>query len=427
MKGLKILNIIAILLLACSLMSGQEIESALRLDKIEFEGLKKTKYDYLLRELKPILDKPIPAQKIEDDLIKLKNLPSVANAYYSLDTIKRKIKITYHIDERRTGIPIINFGGIKDNIWFSLGFIENNFRGNGDQLFAYYQNNNGLHSGEFFFRKPRIKSSDWGYSFSINKWSSQEPVFFDVGSVQYFYDNNGLGLSILRNLEQNNRIELGTKYFKESYNKLEEQELDNPPGPEKFSIPKFLTKLEIKSDYLQYHFFYLKGFESILNYQNVLNLNDNSWFNSVQFQGKLFLRPRDKVNIAIRFKLAISSNEDSPFAPFVADSHVNIRGIGNRIDRGTAQVVLNIESRHTILHHRYWSSQMVIFTDSGTWRNPGGDLSDIFNSSQFRQFVGLGFRINYQKVFGATLRVDYGIDLYNLNQSGIVIGLGQYF
>ncbi|MEJ6614158.1 MAG: hypothetical protein QNL46_05480 [Saprospiraceae bacterium] len=126
-------------------------------------------------------------------------------------------------------------------------------------------------------------------------------------------------------------------------------------------------------------------------------------------------------------KLGIASNNDSSFAPFVVDSHTNLRSVGNRIDRGTAQAVFNLEYRHTVWHQQKWGAQIVGFTDIGTWRNPGGDLDDLYDSDNFRQFVGGGFRIIYQKVFGAILRVDYGIDIYNRQDKGFVIGLGQYF
>lgn len=421
------LKVIVAMICFASSLCGQKIDPILPSQTTAFQGLKKTKVHYLLDILKPEIDSPTPLRKIQQDLITLKNLPSIAHASYTIDTLPNTIHVTYHIEERKTALPIINFGGIKDNVWFSAGFIENNFRGRGDLLIAYYQNNNGRHAGQVFYRKPRIIGSDWGYSASIHKWSSQEPVFFAQGTVQYYYDNNGVGLSLLRNIGLRNRIELGGTYFIESYEKTSNQILENPPGPENFSIHKYLTKLQIKSTYLEYDFFYLSGFETILNYQHVLNFDDKSGFNSLQWQGRMFLRPSDRLNLAFRLKLAVSTNEDTPFAPFVADSHVNIRGIGNRIDRGTAQAVLNIEARYTVFHHQYWSSQIVAFADNGTWRNPGGSLRDIFDSSQFRQFVGLGFRVNYQKVFGATLRVDYGVDLYNVNQKGVVIGLGQYF
>ena len=417
------LKILFLLLVAIPLSSQQGFP----LKKIEFDGLVKTKKSFLFSMLDSKINQHIDLGEVEDGLQALKNLPSVAFADYRLDTVDQNIFLTYLIEERKTALPIINFGGIEGNIWFSLGFIENNFRGNGDLLLAFYQNNNGLHSGQVFMRKPRINGSDWGYSFTLNKWSSEEPVFFSEGTVKYTYDNNGVSLSLLRNIGLNNLIEVGGTYFVESYNKLERQDFENAPGPDNFRLTKVLSKVLLKRNYLNYHFFYLTGYEAFLNYQNVYTAEQNLWFNSLQFQGRYFTRPSEKLNMAFRLKLAISTNEDSPFAPFVADSHVNIRGIGNRIDRGTAQVVLNVEARYTVLHRKYWSSQLVAFADNGTWRNPGGQLTDIFNSDAFRQFIGLGFRVNYQRVFGASIRVDYGIDIHDKSQRGFVIGLGQYF
>ena len=161
--------------------------------------------------------------------------------------------------------------------------------------------------------------------------------------------------------------------------------------------------------------------------QNVYNTVDKNWFNTLQFQGRKFARFGDKGNVAMRLRLAISTNNETPFAPFVVDSHVNLRGVGNRIDRGTGQVVFNVEYRQTVGDWKRWAAQLVAFSDLGTWRNPGGDFSDLYDSENFRHFIGGGFRIIYKKVFGAVLRVDYGFDIYNKNQNGIVIGLGQYF
>lgn len=53
-------------------------------------------------------------------------------------------------------------------------------------------------------------------------------------------------------------------------------------------------------------------------------------------------------NVAGRLRAGLSSNGNTPFAPFVLDSQVNIRGSGNRIDRGTAQLILNLEYRHSV-------------------------------------------------------------------------------
>ena len=121
--------------------------------------------------------------------------------------------------------------------------------------------------------------------------------------------------------------------------------------------------------------------------------------------------------------------ENSPFAPFVLDSQVNIRGSGNRIDRGTAQLILNLEYRHTVWMDRRerFAAQVVGFSDLGTWRNPGGELSDLVASENIRHFVGAGLRVLSLKAYNAALRVDYGVDVRNTKQRGVVLGFGQYF
>ena len=399
-------------------------------DAVRFEGLVKTKASFLHRYLNAQNYASIHSrtdQEIQNDLNLLKNLPSVANAYFLKDTIEDHVKLIYYIEERKTALPILNFGGIRDNIWFSIGLIENNLRGNGDQLLAFYQNNDRRHSGQVYFKRPRIGNSKWGYSLSLHKWSSLEPLFFPEGRVSYLFDNNGIGVSILRSMTIRKMVELRGTFFKESYLKADNQELQNPPGPNDFQINKYLNDISYIDNGLNYDFFYLKGYEFKTSVQNVYNFLDKSIFNTFQLQTKVFIRPLQKLNLAARVKWAISTNNDSPFAPFVVDSHVNIRGVGNRIDRGTAQAVLNLELRYSIFRRKNMASQFVVFSDSGTWRNPGGDLKQLFEREQFRQFVGVGFRLIYQRVFGATLRVDYGIDVFNKSQRGLVMGLGQYF
>jgi len=46
---------------------------------------------------------------------------------------------------------------------------------------------------------------------------------------------------------------------------------------------------------------------------------------------------------------------------------VNIRGLGNRIERSTAALILNLEYSQTVFE----SAQFVAFSDTGTWRKAG--------------------------------------------------------
>ena len=394
---------------------------------LTFDGMKKNDEVYLLSLIRSRQGEPLDTIKVKNDVQRLINTSGIGHADYTITEDEAGVQLSFQLQEIKTLLPIVKFGGIEENIWFQLGFVDINWKGKGQTLSAYYQNNDRRHSGQVYYRIPRINNSQWGFSASVTKWSSREPLFFPEATVNYYYDNNSIALSGIRNFGLNNHLEIGGTYFIETYSKTEESLNNETPGPLSLRQPKYLGKIEYQVKKLDYHFFYLKGYSWKLNAQNVFNTLDKTWFHSVAFQGKQFFKIGRTINLAFRLRMAISSNNDSPFAPFVADSHVNIRGVGNRIDRGTAQLVLNVEYRQTFFHTNNWAAQAVVFLDSGTWRNPGGELRDIFNPDQFREFVGGGVRIINKKIYGAVLRIDYGIDIFNKKQKGVVIGLGQYF
>ena len=64
--------------------------------------------------------------------------------------------------------------------------------------------------------------------------------------------------------------------------------------------------------------------------------------------------------------------------------------------------------------------------DTGTWRQPGGRLSDFWQSENIELFSGIGLRIMNKKIYNAIFRIDYGFSLKD-NRKGIVFGIGQYF
>ncbi len=419
---------VLVLCLCISHVLFAQQDTDLLIEDIQFEGLKKTKEEFLRRFV--LLKKGHFASEslIRKDIQRLKNIGGIGNAQYRLERLEAgTVNLVFIIQEVKTLLPIVNFGGIKNNFWFQLGFSDINWQGKGQFLSTHYQNTDRRHSAQLYYRVPFFRGSTWGFSASLSRWASREPLFFPEGTVNYDYDNNNVGVTAIKQFGFNRSLEFGGTYFVEKYTKSRQQFLESPPGPDGLTQPKFLTKIEYSENFLNYHFFYLEGRIWRLTLQDVFNTLDKSWFHSLLFQGRQFKRIKEKGNLAMRLTLAISTNNDTPFAPFVVDSHVNLRGVGNRIDRGTAQAVFNIEYRHSVYESRTWAGQVVVFTDVGTWRNPGGELSDLLDADQFREFIGGGFRIIYQRVYGAVLRVDYGIDIFNPEQRGFVIGLGQYF
>ncbi len=423
----KLILLLFIFSIAVNLLAQQS--PVKRINSIHFQGLEKTQENYLNQFVQSKVGAVSTDSLLQADIQRLKNIASIGNATYRIDTIDQTLKLVFQIEEIRTLLPILNFGGIKGNMWFQLGFSDINWKGNGSFLNATYQNNDSRHGGQLFYQVTRIKGSDWGFSIDVNKGASIEPLFFEEGTVNYNYDKIGIGLTTIKQIGLYQQLELGGNYFLEKYAKSTYQLLENTPGPDALREPKYLTKVVYKGNYLNYHFFYLKGFSWTVAMQDVYNTLDKAWFHSLQLQGKYFSRIGKKGNLATRLQLGIATNNDSPFAPFVIDSQVNLRGVGNRVDRGTAQIMFNAEYRYTLKETKKWGMQTIAFLDMGTWRNPGGTVSDLFGRNHFRQFIGGGFRIIYKKIHGAILRIDYGMDMdiLNRNQGGLVIGLGQYF
>ena len=400
-------------------------DSALPVNEIRFLGLKKTK-DRVLRQILKLSPGRLATEKeIERDLQILKNFSSIGDAYYQVDTIDNKLNITYDLDEINTLIPIINFGGIKNNVWFQAGFSDINLLGTGNSISASYRNIDKRSSGEAFFRALRVKGTKWGYSLSLSKWASREPLYFpNDATVNYNYDNNSLGITGIYQFSLNRSVEFGGSIFEENYLKQGGSDL---PGPQKLIQLKYLGKIGYTENFVDRIYFSLKGFTWNFLYQKVYTREDKSIFDHFVVESKYFLLPDKEINFAFRLRFGISTNNNTPFAPFVVDSHINLRGVGNRIDRGTAQTVLNIEYRQTFFHDKDWGGQFVVFSDLGTWRAPGEKLEDMLEIENVRHFVGSGVRIIYKPIYGAVLRIDYGFDLYRLYERGFVIGFGQYF
>lgn len=414
-------------LMALMVMLMNGLNAQLTVGGIEFDGLKKTKENYLKRFLKNRVGEDFSKKLLEEELQQLKNLSAISNADFQLDTSGNEVKIDFQIEEALTVFPIINFGGVEGNVWFQLGFTDLNWLGKGMQLTAFYQNNDRRNNFSVYYRVPYLNGSKWGASFSFLKWASREPLYFDEGEVLYDYDNLSFGLTTIYELGFNHNIEFGGSYFIENYEKNEDQSIENPPGPEDLRQPKALIKLLHKFNRINYHYFYLFGFENSVNIQTVHSFNDDTWFQIILNDTRFFRRIGEKGNFGARLRLGLSTNNDTPFAPFVLDSHVNIRGAGNRIDRGTGVLVLNLEYRHTIFDRKLFAGQIVGFSDTGTWRNPGGSLTDLWQGENVRPFVGGGIRLIYKKAFDAVLRLDYGVDVRNTTERGFVLGFGQYF
>lgn len=397
---------------------------------VNIEGAKKTNIRFIKKLLLTKTATELDSISLEKDLILLKRLPAISNVLYKVKQIKENnYKVVFHIEENFTIIPDVNFWTTTNKQFaFKLGLYDYNFLGRNIIFGGFYQNN-GYNSYGINFRAPNLFSKNWGLAVNHQNWKSEEPLFFNNSSANYLYNNVSFEVLGLHQFNLNNRIDFGVNFFNEEYTYL--SGATDAAVPQELKQNKALFKLVYTYDSLNYYYQYVNGFKSVLNAQYVVTESN--------FQNKFlifwndffyFRRMWEKGNWANRLRFGLSTNENSPFAPFALDNNVNIRGVGFLVDRGTGVATLNSEYRHTIYDKGWLAIQTNVFMDAGSWRDPGGDLNDFLKSEKLRVYSGLGLRLISKKIYNATFRIDYGFKVYDgksNSKGGLVFGIGQYF
>lgn len=413
---------LVLLFLSCALVFKVFAQS--QISSVKLAGLVKTDQDYLFQFIEIQPGDPFETSKIEQDRQRLINLEVIAHVNTQVTQTPDGMEVTFVCEELHTLLPIFSFGGIKENFWVQAGITEVNLRGRGNKFVGYYQYYDRS-SFATHFTFDRIKQSPWGLNINLIKWATLEPLYFGSNQVEYRYTNYTAGITAIRHLNFTDRIELGGAFFTENYQRSTMGSFEG--APDEVNKNKLLGKTSIIWNRTNYHFFYIRGWQIQLNGQTVQSLDEDPAFYIFFHDFKRYLRIGNKGNFASRLRVGLSSNQETPFAPFVLDSYLNIRGVGNRVDRGTGAVILNVEHRHTFRDREKIAVQGVVFSDMGSWRNPGGSFTDFTESENLVLFAGGGLRLIHKKIFNAIFRIDYGFNLQNPEVNGFVLGIGQYF
>lgn len=398
-------------------------------DKIVFDlkvqGNKRLKTSFIKNISNTEIGKVIDSTVIEEDILRLKRLPSVSHAYYQILPVKdNQYNVFYNIEENFTLIPSANIFTTNDNEFaYRLGLNEFNVLGRNIALGGFYQKDI-YNSYALNFRAPYLFSNKLGLAVNFQDLTTLEPVFFNNETANYKYNNISYEVLGLYEMNFKNRFELGANYFTEDY-RFKGENINNRP---ELNVKKWLLKGIYEYNKLDYHYQYISGFRSLLNLQYVTSTDDAlpdffiGWNDFFYFE-----RVGEKGNWASRVRVGLSTNDDTPFAPFSVDNNLNIRGVGNIIDRGTGVVVLNTEYRYTLYEKKWFLLQGNSFIDAGSWRNPGGDIGDFGDSQNIRIYPGLGLRFIHKNIYNATFRIDYGYGITPDSTNGLVFGIGQYF
>lgn len=396
------------------------------IERINWKGTKKMSVPFMTDFIESKQGEPLDSLKIKRDIAALTRLNGISNVTFEVVEKNSGYEVSYILIENWSILPNLTLWTTDEAAAaYRIGLYDYNFLGRNATVGGFYQSN-GISSFGLNFSAPFLFSTNFGIESSFQKLASIEPIFITDNPARYEYTNTGAELLGVYRINFRNSLKLGVNIFREKYQYISGATASDVP--QLLEINKTLFKSNYIYDNLLYDFYLVKGFKSTFFGQYVISSNDfqNDFFiawNDLSY----FKRIGKTGNWANRLRLGLSSNDKSPFSPFALDNNLNIRGVGNIIDRGTGVIVFNTEFRTTLYEKKWFVLQGNVFIDSGSWRNPGGNFDDFLDVNNFRVYPGLGLRFIHKTIFNATFRIDYGYGITKNATSGIVFGIGQYF
>lgn len=396
------------------------------IESIEWEGTKKMNKNFMTDFIQSKVGVNLDSLKLVNDVDALTRLNGISKVTFDVSTsIQGNYNVIYTIVEDFSIIPNVALWTTVVTTAYRIGLYDYNFLGRNNTIGGFYQFN-GVSSFGLNYSAPFLFNTKFGLEASVQKLGSIEPIFFEGTSAQYQYFNTAAELLGVYRLNYKNAVKLGLSVFNEDYQYR--NGATSPDVTQTLNVNKYLFKSNYLFNNLKYDYYLVSGFRNDSYFQVVktegeaqnnfiIGWNDLSYFKRIGKTG----------NWASRLRLGLSSNDESPFSPFAVDNNLNIRGVGNIIDRGTGTIVFNTEYRTTLFEKKWFVLQGNAFVDSGSWRNPGGSFDDFADADNIRVYSGLGLRFIHKTIFNATFRIDYGYGITKNGNQGFVFGIGQYF
>ena len=395
------------------------------IETIEFAGITKTNPTYLRALIESKIGNELDSLTVEKDVQTLKNL----NLFFSVDrayTINKngKYALVFKIEEAVYIYPILTVSGFKNQFKVQAGCNQINFLGKAQSIGVLYQFYD-RHSLSFFYTAPKHSNGKTGHEFALSKYSTIEPLYSNDTVSSFNFDNYSVSLGGFYWPYKNLRFGLGGMFMYEKYEQVDQADIG--VMGKLFEFNKY--QIRFRTDYMaiNQHYEFREG-KAINFYSEIIQTEGFPTASFLKFTSDFtyFKRIKQKGNFGFHTKLGISTNNKSPFSPFVLDGFINVRGIGNRVARGTAEIILNTEYRHTLLKKKYFIAQIAAFADYGALREPGGNLATLFNTPETNIFIGGGIRIHSQFIYKTIFRLDFSVNPTNWMR-GFTFGLGQFF
>ncbi|MFT6924235.1 MAG: outer membrane protein insertion porin family [Crocinitomicaceae bacterium] len=398
---------------------------------VVYENLTRTKADYLDQQLDINAGDTISVENISRNEQYLKDLNLFFNVEHRIDWHEdSSATLCFIIDEAHYVYPVVSDITTNNKFNFSIGVTDINFLGRAQTIGVLYQYYD-RHSIKFFQTAPRHKNNRTGHELFLGKYSTIEPLYFNDESVRFDFDNYHISSALYYWLNRYWKTSLGGMIMYERYKNNDRAIMFQNESFEvgdQFDFMKYQVRNTFTYSRINTHFERRDGLSNHIHSEVIATpemeeasfvkiTNDLRYFKSINKRG----------NLALRNQIGIATNRNSPFAPFVVDGFVNVRGSGDRVARGTGLVTFNAEYLHTVLKHKWAFCQLGAFTDIAYLRPGGAALATTFKSENSYYYSGLSFRLQTRILYRAVIRFDYGFNLQDLSQGGFTVGFNHFF
>jgi len=401
------------------------------IDSVRFEGLTHTKSSYLERIVKSKPGLEYDSIRVSEDVCLLRNLNLFFNVESRIDQkSKGQVDVIFIILEAKYIYPIFSISGFKGQLKVNAGVNHINFLGRAQTLGGMYQYYD-RHSFSLYHTSKRHANSKTGHEVSIAKNSTVEPLYFvdedqGIDTVSSFnFDNYSVSLGGILWLGEYFNLSAGGQYMYEGYGQRD----DAFTLPKKqFYFQKGQARLSLEYNKVEYVFEHMEGLMAKVygEYIGTKDYPEASFLKGTAQVGYYHV-VGERSNVAASAKFGLATNNNSPFSPFVLDGFINVRGIGNRMQRGTGELIVNLEYRYSFWRHRLFLVQAAVFSDYGSLRVAGGEFNTLFNQPELHLFTGGGLRFHLNTWYKTCFRVDYSVNPTDASMHGVTFGFGHFF
>lgn len=404
-------RIIKFLFLLLLLVSEYSI--AQTVSDIRFYGLTRTKYSYLRDHIvKSKIGQPIDSLQLKKDVQEIYNLRHFSSVNFQVVSIdSNKAEIHFIVKETFSVFPVLDIGLTKDFFKIQAGAVDFNTFGRSGNTNLYVRRLGRMtyiFNGDY----PYLLKGRHGLASDITKVGSYEPIYYNNKKNEFSYDIYTILMMHRYDFNMHAFTKIGFGYQYETFR------------PHVYSGLEMGTPLKGIAERWMFRFNY--RYTKI----NLKRINQHGYFIDLSYNliksdakknylygssEKLLADIRSYFNIGhltnVALRLRLGIGKSAFFDQFVLDDNTNIRGIGFKRIRRDNEFVINFETRQVIFSHKQGIIQGVVFNDF----SPG------YN------FIGGGLRAYLEQIHGVVIRCDYGMNINNLGEGGIVAGIHQYF